>query len=112
MLSSVARASRPCSPGPTGQRPVPLPNQAEASFEVSDPKGMNAYGVRWSEGMTEVEPYGLSKLNLDGEKNDSPFMHVTANELDDVRWLFCLAVPNISKAVPLDVRKFLATLVA
>ena len=41
MLSSVARASRPCSPGPTGQRPVPLPNQAEASFEVSDPQGMN-----------------------------------------------------------------------
>ncbi len=73
---------------------------------------MNAYGVRWSEGMTEVEPYGLSKLNLEGEKTDSPFVHLTANELDDVRWLFCLAVPNISKAVPLDVRKFLATLVA
>lgn len=73
---------------------------------------MNAFGVRWSEGMTEVEPYGLSKLNLDGEKTDSPFVHLTAHELDDVRWLFCLAVPNISKAVPLDVRKFLATLVA
>jgi hypothetical protein len=73
---------------------------------------MNAYGVRWSEGMTEVEPYGLSKLNLKGEKTDSPFMHLTPSELDDVRWLFCLAVPNLAKALPLDVRKFLATLVA
>ena len=73
---------------------------------------MNAYGARWSEGMSEVQPYGLSKLNLAGEKTDSPFVHLTENELDDVRWLFCLAVPNLSKAVPLDVRKFLATLVA
>ena len=73
---------------------------------------MNAYGVRWNEGMTEVEPYGLSKLNLAGEKTGSPFVHLTSSELDDVRWLFCLAVPNLAKMVPLDVRKFLATLVA
>ncbi len=73
---------------------------------------MNAFGVRWSEGMTEVEPYGLSKLNLAGKKTSSPFVHLTETELDDVRWLFCLAVPNLAKAVPLDVRKFLATLVA
>ena len=43
---------------------------------------MNAFGVRWSEGMTEVEPYGLSKLNFAGEKTDSPFVHLTGNELD------------------------------
>ena len=73
---------------------------------------MNAYGVRWSEGMTEVEPYGLSKLNLEGKKTKSPFIHLTDTELEDVRWLFCLAVPNLAKAVPLDVRKFLANLVA
>jgi hypothetical protein len=73
---------------------------------------MNAYGVRWSEGMMEVEAYGLSKLNLSGKKTGSPFVHLTASELDEVRWLFCLAVPNLSKAVPLDVRKFLAKLVA
>ena len=73
---------------------------------------MNAFGVRWSEGMTEVEPYGLSKLNLAGKVSASPFIHLTATELDDVRWLFCLAVPNIAKTVPLEVRKFLATLVA
>jgi PilZ domain len=73
---------------------------------------MNAYGVRWSEGMTEVEPYGLSKLNLEGKKTASPFVHLTDHELDDVRWLFCLAVPNLAKAVPLEVRKFLTALVA
>jgi len=73
---------------------------------------MNAYGVRWSEGMTEVEAYGLSKLNLAGEKTDLPFVHLSQSELEEVRWLFCLAVPNLSKAVPSDVRKFLTTLVA
>lgn len=73
---------------------------------------MNAYGVRWSEGMTEVEPYGLSKLNLAGVKTKSPFVHLIESELDDVRWLFCLAVPNLPKAVPQDVREFLSTLVA
>ncbi len=73
---------------------------------------LNAFGVRWSEGMTEVEAYGLSKLNLAGDKTASPFVHLTTSELEDVRWLFCLAVPNLSKTVPLDVRKFLATLVA
>ena len=86
--------------------------RSEAKGVYSFDFRMNAYGVRWSEGMTEVEPYGLSKLNLDGEKTNSPFVHLTASELDDVRWLFCLAVPNLSKAVPLDVRKFLAMLVA
>lgn len=73
---------------------------------------MNTYGVRWSEGMAEVEAYGLSKLNPEGKKTNSPFVHLTPAELEEVRWLFCLAVPNLSKAVPLDVRKFLATLVA
>jgi len=29
-----------------------------------------------------------------------------------VQWLFCLAVPNLAKAVPSDVRKFLEKLVA
>lgn len=72
---------------------------------------MNAYGVRWSEGMSEVEAYGLSRLNLAGEKTASPFVHLSQSELEEVRWLFCLSVPNIAKCVPPEVRKFLATLV-
>ena len=49
MLSSVARASRPCSPGP-----VPPPNQAEASFEVSDPKGMKRKQNPYFEGYSKT----------------------------------------------------------
>lgn len=73
---------------------------------------MNDYGVRWSEGMTEVEPYGLNKKPEAGKKTSAPFLHLTATQLEEVRWLFCLAVPNIAKAVPADVRKFLGSLVA
>lgn len=73
---------------------------------------MNDYGVRWSEGMTEVEPYGVNRPPESGKKTAAPFLHLTAAQLEEVRWLFCLAVPNIAKAVPADVRKFLASLVA
>ena len=73
---------------------------------------MNDYGVRWSEGMTEVEPYGISTGVAPGKKTVSPFVHLTETQLEEVRWLFCLAVPNLPKSVPFDVRKFLATLIA
>jgi hypothetical protein len=73
---------------------------------------MNDYGVRWSEGMTEVEPYGMAKPGASGKKTASPFVHLTETQLEEVRWLFCLAVPNLAKAVPQDVRKFMAQLVA
>jgi PilZ domain len=86
--------------------------QPPASEIYSFDYRMNEYGVRWSEGMTEVEAYGLSKLNLAGKKTASPFIHLTESELEEVHWLFCLAVPNLAKAVPLDIRKFLTTLVA
>ncbi len=72
---------------------------------------MNDYGVRWTEGMAEVEPYGMAKLNPSGKKTASPFVQLTATQLEEVRWLFCLAVPNLAKAVPLEVRKFLAKVV-
>ncbi len=73
---------------------------------------MNDYGVRWSDGMTEVEPYGMAKLAPGGKKTSSPFVHLSETQLEEVRWLFCLAVPNLPKAIPHEVRKFLAQLVA
>jgi hypothetical protein len=72
---------------------------------------MNDYGVRWTEGMTEVEPYGMARLNPSGKKTASPFVHLSGTQLEEVHWLFCLAVPNLAKAVPSDIRKFLAKLV-
>ena len=30
---------------------------------------------------------------------------LTPAQQEEVHWLFCLAVPNIAKCVPLDVRK-------
>lgn len=86
----------------------PVPDGAIHSFDFR----MNDYGVRWTEGMAEVEPYGMAKLNPSGKKTASPFVHLTETQLEEVRWLFCLAVPNIAKAVPSDIRKFLAKLVA
>jgi hypothetical protein len=73
---------------------------------------MNDYGVRWTDGMTEVEPYGMAKLNPGGKKTSSPFVQLSETQLEEVRWLFCLAVPNLPKGVPQDVRKFLGQLVA
>jgi hypothetical protein len=75
---------------------------------------MNDYGVRWSDGMTEVEPYGVAKLNPAAKNKNtaSPFVHLSETQLEEVRWLFCLAVPNLAKAVPQDVRKFMTKLVA
>jgi hypothetical protein len=73
---------------------------------------MNDYGVRWSDGMTEVEPYGVAKQNPVAKHTASPFIHLSETQLEEVRWLFCLAVPNIAKAVPQDVRKFMTNLVA
>ena len=72
---------------------------------------MNAYGVRWSEGMAQVEAYGYSNQYLAGEKDAPQYARLTRSEFKDVRWLFCLAVPNLAKAVPQDVRKFLTALV-
>ncbi len=69
---------------------------------------MNAYGVRWSEGMAKVEPYGLAT----GKKSElAAFAQLTAAQLEEIRWLFCLAVPNLPKAVPVEIRKQLAKLV-
>ena len=70
---------------------------------------MRQYGVSWTKGLTELEVYGLEKASGSGKEEIVP---LTEEQNEEVRWLFCLAVPNLSKSVPLDVRKFLATLVA
>lgn len=65
---------------------------------------MNDYGVRWATGLTELETYAAGRKSTGGE--------LTRAEHEEVSWLFCLAVPNLAKAVQADVRKFLAALVA
>ena len=89
MLSSVARASRPCSPGPTGQRPVPLPNQAEASFEVSDPQGMkplylSAYGT--------VSPNRFAKMIFPPPLGNTPMISAVTRLPISARALFTTTI--------------------
>jgi hypothetical protein len=70
---------------------------------------MNSYGVRWSEGMPELETYGLPV----GENAGNTRIHrLTQAQQEEVRWLFCLAVPNLAKSVPADTRRFLTQVVA
>ncbi|MDI1320085.1 MAG: hypothetical protein PSW75_07825 [bacterium] len=68
---------------------------------------MNDYSVRWAHGMTEVQTAAV-EIKASGKKGLSG---LTPTQREEVHWLFCLAVPNIAKAVPLDVRKFLSQLV-
>jgi hypothetical protein len=73
---------------------------------------MNDYGVRWSHGQTELETYATG-LKSPGQKPlRAPGAPLTRTEHEEVSWLFCLAVPNLAKAVQADVRKFLAALIA
>jgi len=76
---------------------------------------LSAYGVRWSEGMAELDTYGFTQAPAPSPKKSPPppvFHKLTDAQQEEVRWLFCLAVPNLAKAVPADVRKFLGKLVA
>jgi hypothetical protein len=82
-------------------------NETENSI-VSFDFRMRQYGVSWVKGLTELEVYGLAA----NESATEEIVALNEEQNEEVRWLFCLAVPNLSKAVPLDVRKFLATLVA
>ena len=69
---------------------------------------MNDYAVRWAHGMTEVQTAAV-ETKAGGKKGLSG---LTPTQQEEVHWLFCLAVPNLSKAVALDVRKFMSQLVA
>ena len=57
---------------------------------------MNKYGVRWGAGMSELETYGVNDPKAEGKKaTRSPFSRLTETQQEEVRWLFCLAVPNL-----------------
>lgn len=72
---------------------------------------MNDYGVRWGAGMPELQTYGISQ-NKATIKKAAQTLHLTEAQQIEVRWLFCLSVPNLSKSIPVDVRKFLEQLVS
>ena len=74
---------------------------------------MRHYMVGWVKGSPELEVYGLGEADPSSEPSTTPLLvALTPEEDEEVRWLFCLAVPNLTKAVPADVRAFLAALVA
>lgn len=100
--------------------------QAPGGDIISFDFRMNQYGVRLSSGHTELIPYGLEpekpaaaakpvlKLKLKTpEKPGAGAATIPLSEAQDeeVRWLFCLAVSNLSPAVAADARKFLLSLV-
>jgi hypothetical protein len=70
---------------------------------------MRHYGVQWADGAAELDVYGLGEADASGQQEA---VALTETQHEEVRWLFCLAVPNLAKAVPLDVRRFLSALVA
>lgn len=72
---------------------------------------MNDYCVRWAQGMTEIQT-GAYDHKASGKKGGLSISGMTPAQQEEVHWLFCLAVPNLSKAVALDVRRFLSQLVA
>ncbi|MBI2496532.1 MAG: PilZ domain-containing protein [Opitutae bacterium] len=72
---------------------------------------MNDYCVRWAQGMTEVQT-GAFDPKAAGKKGGLAMSGLTPVQKEEVHWLFCLAVPNLAKAVPMDVRKFLGQMVA
>lgn len=94
-----------------------------ASFDFR----MNRYGVRWNLGQTELITYQLEdektakasprpvlKLKLKTpvkQENTPPILPLTEAQDEEVRWLFCLAVSNLSMAVAADLRTFLISLV-
>lgn len=73
---------------------------------------MNDYSVRWGQGMTELQTFSLMDSAANRKGSRAPVGGLTPAQQEEVHWLFCLAVPNLSKAVALDVRKFLSQLVA
>jgi hypothetical protein len=85
------------------------PEGAITGFEFR----MHQYVVRWSAGSHELEVHGLGPVDSSNPANVAA-SHIALSETqhEEVRWLFCLAVPNLSTAVPLSIRRFLATLVA
>jgi len=90
---------------------------------------LSRYGVRWGVGMTELSTYRVEeevpaaakpagkpalKLKLktpEPAEPRSPSQALTEAQDEEARWLFCLAVYNLSPSVSADARKFLLSLV-
>jgi len=66
---------------------------------------MGDYGVRWTDGLEEMDCYAVVHGTDD-------LLEINEEQKVEVRWLFCLSVPNLPKGVPTDVREFLGRLVA
>jgi hypothetical protein len=77
---------------------------------------MNTCGVRWSVGMAAFDIYGVTQPPTPPGKKSLPpppiFSKLSDAQEEEVRWLFCLAIPNMSKGVPADARSFLSKLIA
>lgn len=69
---------------------------------------MRKYAVRWAEGEAELKLHAVTDDKVGGPDE---LVSLTGEQHDEVHWLFCLSVPNLSKAVPVDVRKFLSGMV-
>lgn len=104
-------------------RPAPGGDVTKFDFRMND------YGVHWSTGLTELSTYGVEKDAANDNKagarpalklrlkssekleDGTPTLPLNEAQDEEVRWLFCLAVSNLSTAVAADVRKFLLSLV-
>lgn len=74
---------------------------------------LNDYGVRWVKGMAELRTYVVDQTAfVSGSEEPHLEYNLTEAQKETVHWLFCLAVPNLSKSVPADVRDFLTELVS
>lgn len=69
---------------------------------------MHQYMIRWTDGAAELEVTGLGEPDQTGA---APPVALTETQHEEVRWLFCLAIPNLPKTVPVDVRNFFTALV-
>ncbi len=77
---------------------------------------MNTCGVRWNEGMPSFDIYGVTQPPTPPGKKSVPpppiFSKLSDAQEEEVRWLFYLAIPNMGKGVPADVRGFFSKLIA
>jgi hypothetical protein len=77
---------------------------------------MNSCGVRWNERMPSFDIYGVTQPPTSPSKKSAPppliFSKLSDAQEEEVRWLFCLAIPNMGRGVPADVRSFFSKLIA
>jgi hypothetical protein len=66
--------------------------------------------------MPSFDIYGVTQPPTPlGKKSVPPppiFSKLSDAQEEEVRWLFCLAIPNMGKGVPAEVRSFFSKLIA